>query len=86
MGQKENRRKRVKELLTLVRLDSENFKRRYPSQLSGGQQQRIGLARALATDPSIMLLDEPFGALDAITRLNLQGELLKIHGGMRKTL
>lgn len=67
-------------MLTLVRLDSENFKRRYPSQLSGGQQQRIGLARALATDPSIMLLDEPFGALDAITRLNLQGELLKIHG------
>jgi osmoprotectant transport system ATP-binding protein len=76
---------RVDELLNLVGLDPANFKSRYPSQLSGGQQQRIGLARALAIDPKIMLLDEPLGAVDAITRLNLQDELLRIHGGLRRT-
>jgi osmoprotectant transport system ATP-binding protein len=76
---------RVDELLSLVGLEPQEFKKRYPSQLSGGQQQRIGLARALATDPKIMLLDEPFGAIDAITRLNLQDELLRIHGGLKKT-
>lgn len=77
--------KRVDELLNLVGMDPANFKNRYPSQLSGGQQQRIGLARALAIDPKIMLLDEPLGAVDAITRLNLQDELLRIHGGLKKT-
>jgi osmoprotectant transport system ATP-binding protein len=76
---------RVDELLSLVGLEPQEFKKRYPSQLSGGQQQRIGLARALATDPKIMLLDEPFGAIDAITRMNLQDELLRIHGGLKKT-
>ncbi|MEK5028341.1 ABC transporter ATP-binding protein [Paenibacillus sp. FSL M7-1046] len=76
---------RVDELLTLVGLEPGEFKNRYPSQLSGGQQQRIGLARALASDPKIMLIDEPFGALDAITRMNLQDELLRIHGGLKKT-
>lgn len=76
---------RVTELLELVSLEPEEFRRRYPSQLSGGQQQRIGLARALALDPQIMLLDEPFGAIDAITRLNLQNELKRIHGGSGKT-
>ncbi|MGJ9385465.1 ABC transporter ATP-binding protein [Salipaludibacillus sp. CF4.18] len=76
---------RVMELLKLVGLDPVEFKDRYPSQLSGGQQQRVGLARALAVDPKIMLLDEPLGAVDAITRLNLQGELLRIHGGLQKT-
>ncbi|MGI8386880.1 ABC transporter ATP-binding protein [Robertmurraya sp. P23] len=76
---------RIDELLTLVGLEPSEFKKRYPSQLSGGQQQRIGLARALAVHPKIMLLDEPFGAIDAITRLNLQDELLRIHGGLKKT-
>ncbi|MGG6313098.1 ABC transporter ATP-binding protein [Paenibacillus macerans] len=76
---------RVVELLTLVGLDPKEFRNRYPSQLSGGQQQRIGLARALAVDPKIMLLDEPFGAIDAITRMNLQDELLRLHGGLNKT-
>lgn len=76
---------RVKELLSLVGMEPEEFIDRYPSQLSGGQQQRIGLIRALAVDPEVMLLDEPFGAIDAITRLNLQDELTRIHGGLKKT-
>ena len=69
---------RVGELAALVGLEDE-FLARYPSQLSGGQQQRAGLARALAIDPKIMLLDEPFGAIDAINRLNLQDEIKRIH-------
>lgn len=76
---------RVEELLFLVGLNPKEFKKRFPSQLSGGQQQRIGLARALAIDPKIMLLDEPFGAIDAINRMNLQNELLSIHDGLKKT-
>lgn len=76
---------RVTDLMNLVGLDPKEYRKRYPSQLSGGQQQRIGLARALATDPKIMLLDEPFGAIDAITRLNLQNELKRIHDGTKKT-
>lgn len=77
--------KKTDELLKLVGLNPQEYKSRYPSQLSGGQQQRIGLARALAIDPKIMLLDEPFGAVDAITRLHLQDELIRIHGGLKKT-
>lgn len=83
--EKEETDTRVRELLELVGMDPEEYLKRYPSQLSGGQQQRIGLARALAARPQVMLLDEPFGAIDAITRVNLQDELLKIHGGLKKT-
>ena len=70
---------RIKGLLELVQLDPEVFADRKPKQLSGGQQQRVGVARALAANPKVMLLDEPFGAVDAITRLQLQNELQKIH-------
>lgn len=76
---------RVTELLELVGLEPGEFCNRYPSQLSGGQQQRVGLARALAAKPKIMLMDEPFGAVDAITRLGLQEELLRIHRGVKRT-
>ena len=76
---------RVDELLRLVHLDPAEFAGRYPSQLSGGQQQRVGLVRALAAQPRIMLLDEPFGAIDALTRASLQDELLRIHRGSGKT-
>jgi osmoprotectant transport system ATP-binding protein len=71
--------KRVKELMELVNLDYGEFHRRHPARLSGGQQQRVGLARALAVDPDILLFDEPFGAIDAINRVNLQNEILRIH-------
>lgn len=76
---------RVEELLILVDLDPKEFTKRYPAQLSGGQQQRIGLARALAVEPELMLLDEPFGAIDAINRNNLQNELKRIHSKYQKT-
>lgn len=76
---------RVFELLVKVGLEPESFRKRYPAQLSGGQQQRVGLARAMAVSPKIMLLDEPFGAVDAITRTLLQDQLLKIHQNSGKT-
>jgi osmoprotectant transport system ATP-binding protein len=77
---------RVDELLRLVGLDPAEHSSRYPSQLSGGQQQRVGIARALAADPDIMLMDEPFGAVDAITRRRLQDEFLALQGRARKTV
>lgn len=83
---RETLRRRVDELLDLVGLPPAEYRKRYPRQLSGGQQQRVGLARALATDPAILLMDEPFGALDAITRTRMQNELLRIQRGVRKTV
>jgi osmoprotectant transport system ATP-binding protein len=76
---------RVRELLKLVGLDSETATR-YPRELSGGQRQRVGVARALAADPPILLMDEPFGALDPITRTELQHEFLALQKRLRKTV
>ncbi len=77
---------RIDELMTLVELDPATFRERRPHQLSGGQQQRVGLARALAADPNILLMDEPFGALDAVTRDTLQTEMIRIHAATGKTI
>src|SRR5260370_13380603 len=83
---KEQLANRVDELLELVRLPPAEYRKRFPRQLSGGQHQRVGLARALATDPASLLMDEPFGALDAITRARVQDELLRIQRDVRKTI
>jgi len=82
---KERMKQRAEELLELVGLDPE-YGKRYPTQLSGGQRQRVGLARALAADPPVMLMDEPFGALDPITRARLQDEFMALHSRVRKTV
>lgn len=78
--------KRVDELLDLVGLPPPQYRNRYPHQLSGGQRQRVGFARALAADPPILLMDEPFGAVDRITRERLQNEFVSIQRNMRKTV
>ena len=79
-------RARVDELLELVGLDPERYRDRYPRELSGGQQQRVGVARALAADPPVLLMDEPFGAVDPITRQRLQDELIRIQEELGKTI
>lgn len=84
--EKERIQKRVDELLELVDLPPADYRRRYPAQLSGGQQQRVGVARALAGDPAVILMDEPFGAVDAITRESLQDEMLKLQRQLHKTI
>jgi osmoprotectant transport system ATP-binding protein len=77
---------RVDELLDLVALSPSEFRGRRPSQLSGGQQQRVGIARALAAGPKLLLMDEPFGAIDAITRASLQDEMLRLKRDLRQTV
>jgi osmoprotectant transport system ATP-binding protein len=87
LGWERNRiRARARELLELVGLDPDEHGPRFPSQLSGGQRQRVGLARAMAADPPLMLMDEPFGAIDPITRERLQNDFLRLHREIRKTV
>jgi len=83
---KERKQTRTREMLALVKLDPDDFINRYPGQLSGGQQQRVGVARALAGDPQIILMDEPFGALDPLTRDELQKEFRGLQERLRKTV
>ncbi len=80
------RSKRARELLSLVELDPDIYATNFPEELSGGQQQRVGVARALAADPECLLMDEPFGAVDALTRKTLQDELLKLKQRLKKTI
>lgn len=82
---KENIRKRAEELIELVGL-TKDYLKKYPRELSGGQRQRIGVARALASNPDIILMDEPFGAVDEITRRTLQEEILKLQENLKKTI
>jgi osmoprotectant transport system ATP-binding protein len=83
---KDKTKARSEELLGMVGLDPDQYRDRYPKELSGGQAQRVGVARALGADPDIMLMDEPFGAIDPITRERLQNEFLRLQGELRKTI
>ncbi|TJY44576.1 ATP-binding cassette domain-containing protein [Cohnella pontilimi] len=77
---------RAAQLMEMIGLDFDSFRHRYPHELSGGQQQRIGVARALAAEPSIILMDEPFSALDPISRVQLQNELMRLNQTVKKTI
>jgi osmoprotectant transport system ATP-binding protein len=83
---KDRTRARVDELLDVVGLDPDVYRDRYPKELSGGQRQRVGVARALAADPPVLLMDEPFGAIDPITRTRLQNEFLRLQAELQKTI
>ncbi|TRM10590.1 ABC transporter ATP-binding protein [Lentibacillus cibarius] len=83
---KTEKHKRYRELMELTSLDPDYYQKRYPHELSGGQQQRIGIARALAANPPVMLMDEPFGALDPILRTHIQDEFLRIQSEIKKTI
>jgi osmoprotectant transport system ATP-binding protein len=82
----ENRRRRARELLETIGLDPATYAGRFPEELSGGQQQRVGVGRALASDPAYLLMDEPFGALDSLTRDTLQQEMLSLKEQLKKTI
>jgi osmoprotectant transport system ATP-binding protein len=77
---------RIDDLLELVGLEPDEYRKRYPDQLSGGQRQRVGVARALAADPPVLLMDEPFGAIDPIARDRLQAEFMRLQAELRKTV
>jgi osmoprotectant transport system ATP-binding protein len=83
---KDKQRKRAEELLDLIGMDPSVYMDRFPAELSGGQQQRVGVARCLGADPPVLLMDEPFGAIDPITRTRLQDEFLKIQAKLKKTI